>query len=383
MLEATDFAILPWDWPIGDQETFNQMRECGFNLAGFVAPEHLDLVKQAGLKGIVFERNNQVGNAEAQLDEKEIALRVEALVNRVDHHPAAFGYYLRDEPGADIYPGLRRWADAYKKFTPGSLAYINLFPNYASAEQMNVPTYADYLESYIQIVQPSYISYDHYAMMDDGCLRDGYFQNLEAVRSLAQRNSIPFWNIVLANSHFHYAEPTPATLRFQLYTTLAYGARGISYFTYFAPRVGNYRLAPVDQFGYKTPTWDMLRNVNLQLHRIGPTYIGLKSTHVFHHPDVPAGCAGIATSRLVATLEGESGESETGFLVGEFERKGGEPYALVVNKSLHCSTAFQITFKLPGRVFLLNAYTGQTEPWTGEQVWLAPGQGMLLCIKKE
>ena len=29
----------------------------------------------------------------------------------------------------------------------------------------------------------------------------------------------------------------------------------------------------IDQFGNKTPTWDMLRNVNLQLHKLGPTYI--------------------------------------------------------------------------------------------------------------
>jgi len=44
------------------------------------------------------------------------------------------------------------------------------------------------------------------------------------------------------------------------------GARGISHFTCFTPISGNYRLAPADQFGNKTPTWEMLRNVNLQTH---------------------------------------------------------------------------------------------------------------------
>jgi hypothetical protein len=374
MLAAKDFAILPWDWPTGGQEMFDQIRACGFNLAGFVKPEQLDHVQQAGLEGFVFDPHNHVGDAEAELEPAEITRRVEGLVKRVGGHPAAFGYYLRDEPGARVYPGLRKWAETYKQAAPGALAYINLFPNYASPSQMNTETYAEYLESFLNVVQPRYVSYDHYAMMDDGSLRGGYFANLEAVRAAALRHGIPFWNIVLANAHFHYAEPSPATLRFQLYTTLAYGARGISYFTYFAPKVGNYRLAPIDQFGNPTPTWEMLRNVNLQLHKLGPVYIGLKSLHVFHHPNVPHGCAGIETSRLVARLEGDE------LLVGEFEDGQGRPYALAVNKSLHRSTSFDLQFKQAGPVHVINAYTGQAEPWAGEQIWLAPGQGMLLGV---
>jgi hypothetical protein len=30
---------------------------------------------------------------------------------------------------------------------------------------------------------------------------------------------------------------------------------------------------------------------------------------------------------------------------------------------------------------LTNAYTGGEEPWSGENNWLAPGQGMLLSVK--
>lgn len=212
--------------------------------------------------------------------------------------------------------------------------------------------------------------------MDDGSLRDGYFQNLEAVRAVAQRHSLPFWNIVLSNAHFSYAEPTEAGLRFQLYTTLAYGARGISYFTYFTPAIGNYRLAPVDQFGHKTATWNMLRNVNLQAHRLGPVYVKLRSVNVFHHPDVPRGCSGLQSSRYIAEVGGGS------LLVGEFEGPGGQPFVMVVNKSLQRSTAFSVKFKDSGQIQLVNPYTGRTEPWGGENSWLAAGQGMLLCLKK-
>ena len=83
------------------------------------------------------------------------------------------------------------------------------------------------------------------------------------------------------------------------HTTLAYGARGISYytyFTYFAPRVGSYRLAPIEQLGSRAVTRHMLRSVNLQIQELVPTYITLKSVNVFHHPNVPDGCRGLDSS---------------------------------------------------------------------------------------
>lgn len=373
-LKPEQFAILPWGHTPGDPEALRGIYDCGFNLAGFVSVEHLDLVKAAGLRGIVMDGSCHVGDAEAQLPDDEINRRVEALVRRVNNHEAAFGYYLRDEPGAGAYPGLGRWVAAYARHAPNALAYINLFPNYASPAQMGVPTYEQYLEDYVRLVKPRFISYDHYALMEDGSLRHGYFQNLEAVRKAALKHNLPFWNIVLSNAHFHYAEPSEAGFRFQAYTTLAYGARGISYFTYFAPAIGNYRLAPVDQFGNRTPTWEMLRSVNLQIHRLGPTYVRLKSVHVFHHPNVPDGCAGINTAVHVAEVRGGD------LLVGEFEDEKGVPYALVVNKDLRRSTSFGIRFKRPGKVMMISAYTGQEMSFAGENDWLAPGQGMLLKL---
>jgi hypothetical protein len=377
MLAPEEFTVLPWSWTEGDKTTFRQIRECGFNLAGFVKPDALETVRKARLKAIVFDASTHVGDAEAQLDEKEIGRRVKALVKRAAKHKAAFGYYLRDEPGAGIYPGLKKWADAYRKVDPDSLLYINLFPNYASSQQMQVPSYAQYLESYVQTVRPKFISYDHYALMDDGSLRTGYFANLEAVRATALRHQIPFWNIVLSNAHFHYAEPSDGGLRFQLYTTLAYGGRGISYFTYLTPSAGNYRLAPIDQFGNRTPTWHMLRNVNLQLHCLGPVYLKLRSINVFHHPDIPEGCSGIQTSRwLEDTIRGDN------LLIGEFEGVNGQPFVMVVNKDLRRSTCFHVQFRKPGRIQMVNSCSGQIEPWKGENDWLAPGQGMLLCMEQ-
>ncbi|MGI6296537.1 MAG: hypothetical protein ACOX3G_10665 [Armatimonadota bacterium] len=376
MLNASEFAILPWGSTTGDQSVYDTIRDCGFNLAGFVTVDELDKVNKAGLQCLVRDASIHAGDPQTQLSQAEIDERVQAVVKRVAGNPAVYGYYLRDEPNASVFPGLGRWAAAVEKADPGKMAYINLFPNYASAGALGTETYDKHLEEYVKQVKPKFISYDHYALMDDGSLRGSYFQNLESIRAAALKNNIPFWNIVLSNAHFNYAEPSPAGFRFQLYTTLAYGAKGISYFTYFAPHVGNYRLAPIDQFGHKTPTWDMLREVNLQLHKLGPVYITLKSVNVFHHPVVPDGCRGIESSKFIESVTGPS------MLVGEFVDPDGQPYAMIVNTSLHNSTPFQVKFKEEGTIYRVSPYTGQTALWHGEDCWLAAGQGMLLCLKK-
>lgn len=372
LLKPSDFAILPWDDAPNDIDMLKDIRECGFNLAGFAHAEDLNTISKAGLQCLVY---NDVNGADLQIDQAEIDRRVEAVVKRIGNHKAVLGYSLCDEPGVDGFPGLAKWVAAFKKVAPKSLTYINLLP-YATGDCWGAPSYDDYVESFVKTVQPQFISYDYYALIEDGTVREDYYRNLESVRKASLKHNLPFWNTVLSNSHGGYAEPTPAGFRFQAYTTMAYGGRGLSYFTYFARTRGNFRLSPIDSSGHKTPTWDMLREVNWQVQRLGPVYVTLKSINVFHHPTVPTGCSGISTSKLVKSVTGEN------LLIGEFEGPGGQPYVMVVNKDIHRSALLDITFKDEGGVQKVNAFNGNIEAFGGEDCWLAPGQGVLLCLKK-
>ena len=369
-----EFAILPWGWTPSGNGVLEGIHRCGFNLAGFVQPGDLDAVAAAGLKGIVSTTSTHVSDEMAALDGAEIDRRVQELVGQVRGHAGLYGYYLRDEPGAAAYPGLARWARAFQAADPDARAYINLFPNYATPAQLNAGTYAEYVQSFLEQVQPAFLSYDHYALMEDGSLRSLYFPNLEAIRSAAQRAGLPFWNIILANAHFTYAEPSPAGLRFQVYTSLAYGARGISYFTYFTPDVGNFRLAPVDELGFATPTWDMVRSVNLQIHRLAPTYLGLTHRNVFHTSDLPEGALGLESSLFLDDIQGGP------FVVGEFQDGGGREYIMVVNKDLRHSVPVEVRFKRAGKLLRTSSSSGATTPLGPEDGWLAPGQGVLLSL---
>ena len=258
---------------------------------------------------------------------------------------------------------------------PDKIAYSNFFPIGAADIGPTAADYENYLTSYIDAAKPKAFSYDHYSLLDDGTVRPRYFECLEAARAASLKTGVPFWHVLLGNSHFRYAEPSLPSFRFQIYTSLAYGARGIGWFTYTGRDRGNYHATAIDLFGHRTPTWDMLRDVNLQLQRLAPTITQLKSVNVFHHPIIPQGCRGLETSRFVNDVNG-SGP----FVVGEFEDAQGRPAVMVVNRDLVYSTTFSLKLKKQSAMQRVSAFSGKTRPMGAEDEWLAPGQGLLLLL---
>jgi hypothetical protein len=235
------------------------------------------------------------------------------------------------------------------------------------------------------IGQP-FLSYDNYSLVG-GEMLDYFYTNLEIVRRLSIETKTPFWNCILANAHFNYMEPSDATFHLQVYATLAYGGRGIQYFTYFAPGVGNYRLAAIDQFGNRTPTWERLRRINLEIAALAPTILNLRSTGVFHYPDVPDQAKPLSTSKLVRSIEMTQlfmkPPVAVRFLVGEFEDGEARPYVMIVNKDLNNSFQFHLhLLKENAKLFRVSPYTGKEEAFGGEMDWLAPGAGVLLRIEQ-
>jgi hypothetical protein len=357
-------------------ELLKEMKDCGMNLAGFARPEELDLVHEAGLQAFVFDPRASDYDFR-NLDEDQACRNIAGLVKEVGDHPAVYGYYIKDEPNAAEFSGLAILARELAQAAPRQLAYINLFPNYATQEQLGTETYDEYVERYVQEVRPRVISYDHYALLEGDALRGSYFANLETIRRIASREGIPFWNIVLSNAHFTYREPDAAGFRFQTFSTLAYGGKGISWFTYLTPEVGNYRLAPLDPFGNRTPTWSFLQSANLQTRVLAPTLMELHSTRVYHFGSVPEGCRPAPASSLVKAVRGQHQE----FLVGEFRHAQGDPYIMLVNKDFHHSTSFEVEFNGARRkVERVSPYRGELQELAGENNWLAPGQGVLLRV---
>ncbi len=370
--EEPFFPLMAWGHTPGDPVVLKKMRKCGINVAGFVPPSALDACRDAGLKAIVADPRTTDYDW-LKVDPKTSRANVESLTKEVKDHPAVYGYLLRDEPSAALFPGLATVAAAVKEFHPGAWPYINLFPNYANVGQLGAPDYDAHIRAFVEICKPTTLSYDNYSLLEGDVLRDGYFANLESMRKAGLEFNLPFWNIILTVAHFNYREPTDADLRFQIYTSLAHGARGIAFFTYFTPSWGNYRLGPIDPFGHETTTWSKLRAVNLQVEKLSPTLLKLRSDHVYHFGEIPGGTQAPPADSLVEALDGP-------FLVGDFTHEEGTRYLMIVNRSFSASYPCHPKLRTEATLEQISPYSGRPMPFGGEGIWLAPGQGALLRI---
>ena len=374
------FPIMAWNHPPEDPAALKKMRECGITVAGFAPVRQLDAVHAAGMRAIVSDARVGGYGDWSKVDPAEARKNVTELVKEVNHHPAVFGYYLRDEPPAHMFAGLETVASVVRELAPGKWPYINLFPLVAEPWQLAAKDYDEYVAKFVATCKPPILSYDHYAIFDDGSLGPHYFHNLEVMRAAAIKHKVPFWNIVLANAHFRYRAPSLADFHFHAYTTLAYGGRGISYFTYLAPAVGNYRMAPIDQFGNETPTWHHMRNVNNQILKLAPTILKLRSDAVYHFGTIPTGCKGPGEASLITGLEAD----QEHFFAGDFTHADGSRWVMIVNRNV--TTSFRPVPKFrtpPKQVRMLSPFTGELVAHDGEQMWVAPGGGVLLRLDEK
>ena len=380
-----DFAVMAWGSSPSDPEQLRLMKEAGLNISGFCHASDLDRVRDAGLTCFVSDpRANGYDWAKLPAEE-EIRAKAADLARQVGSHPAALGFYLIDEPHGSLMPGLGRVAAILRQAMPDKWPYVNLFPYRVSLDRLGTPSYDAYVKMLVDTIRQPFLSYDNYSLVN-GEMLDYFYINLEIIRRLGLETKTPFWNCILANAHFNYMEPSDATFHLQVSSTLAYGGRGIQYFTYFTPEVGNYRLGAVDQFGNRTPTWDMLRRINNEIHALAPTMIHLRSTGVYHYPDVPEQGRPLTESRLVRSVEMVQrlvrNPAGARFLAGEFEDEQGRPYLMLVNKDLAHSFRFRIQLKQESRKLLrISPYSGREEPFEGEMDWLAPGAGVLFRVE--
>jgi hypothetical protein len=308
-------------------------------------------------------------------------------VRGTEQSDAVLGYFICDEPGVQEFPALGKAVAAVKRFAPGKLAYINLFPNYATLgapnlSQLGTASYADYLERFITEVKPQIVSYDNYRVQISKDLADAkgttsYFTNLMQVRDAARRHGLPFWQIVSGNQVRPYAHPpSPGNLLLQAYTTLAAGAEGLTYFTYYA---GKYKTAPIDKDGHRTVSWSYLKMVNEQVRVIGPILRRLKSTGVYFTSPPPDGSLPVLPGELA-----ESVTSATPLMVGEFaDASSGETYAMLVNCALDRSTEIRVKARGTRQTMSqVSPADGSLSPIpTGDSFWLTPGQGVLLKLE--
>jgi hypothetical protein len=153
-------SILAWSGPPAGEtnaERYRELAEAGFthNFSSFANADAmekaLDVAQAAGIKQFISI--------------PELHSDPEKVIARFQRHPALAGYYLRDEPSAADFPALATLTKRIQAVDPIHPCYINLFPNYASQQQLGTATYQEHLDRFIREVPVPWISFDHYPVV--------------------------------------------------------------------------------------------------------------------------------------------------------------------------------------------------------------------------
>jgi hypothetical protein len=266
-----------------------------------------------------------------------------------------------------------------------------------------------------------------------------YFFNLEVFRQASLQTELPFWVWILVHRHWSayskqfYRRATESDIRFQVYSALAYGAKGILFYNFWNPPLienpngWHEEEAILDSNGIETDLFRPIAAVNGEINQLGEVLLNLRSVGVFHvtnnYPQVAGAGTKIALEELyvpesvserrrygiklvswedptrlsseeikykiVKSLTNEAG------MVGILKDKDQEQvYLVVANKNRHSTETFFLTLdqKKTGlrsrNVVLRNLLTseaieGKTDP-NGDfqfQIQLQPGDGVLLKVE--
>ena len=302
---AATLPILGW-WGIPEDkatvERYIEARQAGFTvlMQGASSPERtyelLERAKSAGIKLSVFFP--EIGRD-----------NMEEAVARLKDHPALFMWHIKDEPKYKDFEWVAntiRRIDAVDGRHP---CYVNHIAD--ASVSMGVPDYAAYMERMLREFKPKLISADFYPCRLADTTRalpyrdtgnevyvcPTWYRQLEYLSGLARREKLPLALFACDVAHdvidYVYPVPTIATLRLQMYSNLAYGARMLQYFTYWNPYSKTrlkFHESIIREDGTRSPVYDRVRQVNRELQARAFVFMEAELVSVGHSgAEVPIG----------------------------------------------------------------------------------------------
>ncbi len=344
---------------------------------------------------------------------------LDALIDSFKSSPAAYSYYLADEPceyssaqHQDLCASklllLGAISDYIRKRDPAHLVYVNLLPQSANladidAHSTRYPDYAAFIADYVSKVHPTLLSFDSYNLKLDKKGRPfddiQFITDTQAIARASVRHGIPFMAIAQGQSNGADSRvPVPAELAFLVNTTLAFGAQGISYFNYWrgldasvpwacrgGPDCG--AMAPFPD-GSPTSVFSAAQRLNPVFRKIATHLRGLDwmGTYLKGYARPPTGVSSLPVSAtfdipaLHDTRRYSKNARLEGALLGMFGIAGKVEFAYVVNLDYSAAHTFSITG--PAR---LSRFDAASDKWiqSGKDhvdLTLAAGDGALVGL---
>ncbi|HEX6708817.1 MAG TPA: hypothetical protein VF068_00670 [Rubrobacter sp.] len=305
----------------------------------------------------------------AAVSSDEVKQRVQELVATYSTYPAFAGINIYDEPETSMFGLVNAAEDELRTSPSGELPYINVWPSYAGA--LGARDYGRYLERYFAGVNPQLLCFDHYPLLKKGITSD-YYYNWAVIRTFALRFGVPSWGFIQSVG-FNGSEvglasrrrPNRQEILWQVNVSLAYGAKGIQYFTYWTPTAQpspsiRFGQALISDTGQQTESYDYAREINGYLKVIGKVLLPLISESVVHGQvkRLPMGARPFKSDAYVRSVSGSPV-----ILSRFFDAATTERHLLVVNRSF--ANVARSRLKMGGavsKVSRLNIATGAFDP---------------------
>ena len=343
--ELPPFALFGWVSPPNDSTTPERIAEMAELALNVLLPAWADSGRLAdnlrrirlaaghGMRCLVWDdRFRRV------YDTRELSVAtVDTIVADYSGEPGFLGYYFTDEPKPEEFEVLGRIYSDLRARDPVHPAWddmggISAWNDWSRWDR--------YMRDWIAAAQPTVLcdnQYDFFPHRDRG----DFVANAAGLRALSNEFGIPFWSIVLLVQHGPYRGLTPGELRWQVSHLLAYGARGVGYFTYWTPApdpAWNWQPAVIGYDGVRGPWYGVLAAFNPGVRAAGETLAGLTWLSTQHSGSVPAGGVGFVPDNWVRSVEGRAA-------IGRFAGAAGERYLLVANSDSLASRT--VTLWLP------------------------------------
>lgn len=401
-----DFLVLAWIGPGGDQitpKTMGDLAAAGFNASlSELSPDkmlgQLDIAGAAGVKIIMGYPGMRVGQGEVTDAWKT---RMRAVIEQVRRHPALLGYYIADEPKINLMADIAQAFAFFREHDPDHLCYCNHWT--VNMGWAGYRSYEEMWDRYGETCAPEFVSSDYYPFSivseeewlanrdKDPCyyprhkarIAVQFFEMLDVLRQYARRWQVPLW--MCNYGTYQYAPETrDGEMLFQVMMNLAYGARGIQFFTY---AYNNMMIDPPDW----TPNenWHAARRINRVLRAWGPTLMTLRSIGVYHYPANLAGTRPL--DQFILGNPSDLFARGDAVVVGQFVDDAGWEYALIVNRTPFEPSQTTFHFGTDSRVEELSGDSGEwvspdpyAQPNTRKMsLRFLPGQGRLFRYRRE
>jgi len=368
-------------WRVVQQGNFNLITNTWQKYDAASCQIMLTLGNQLGLNVIVHDEQLIKLNP----SQPEWKHQLTAIVANYKNQPGLVGLDISDEPSATDFSRLGKILRQVQAELPGKIPFINLLPIVASKEQLGGVSYEQYLEDYIAQVRPPVISFDIYPEKLELPAGYKFYENLEMIRRLGLKYDIPVWAYVKDRPPKDptAAPPDETSLRWQIFTYLAYGYKGILYFTLWSPSEKIKAIIGPD--GKPTDLYPDIQKINYDVGNLAKTLVNLTSDGVYQTGyEIPWG-----TQALKDDLD-FSLEPGTPMTVGSFHDSNGNRYIMIVNRdrwTKQSQAPIELYFKNTDHVSEISASDGLEHalPATGINsqylqvtLQLKPGEGKLL-----